>query len=89
MDNISDLKDLFWQMTADILAGIITDPDKYIRRAFPTEGAPDWLIADDIVFLNLDQRDDEYAQQVNSVYQTENGTVMRYAMRTRVWDLNM
>lgn len=89
MNSFSDLKDLFWQMTANILSGIITNPDKYIRKAFPKEGAPDWKITDNVVFLNLDQRDDEYARQQNSIYSTENGTVIRRGVRTRVWDLNV
>ena len=89
MDSFGDIKDLFWQMCANILSNIIENPDKWIRRAFPTEGAPDWKITDNVVFLNLDQRDDDYARQVNSIYVTQMGTVIRHAMRTRVWDLNI
>lgn len=88
MNSFNDLKDLFWQMSANILSGIITNPDKYIRRAFPKEGAPDWKITDNVLFLNLTQRDDEYSRQINSTYYTENGTVIRRGARTRVWDLS-
>lgn len=89
MNSFSDLKDLFWQMAANILSGIIENPDKYIRRAFPTEGAPDWKITDNIVFLNLDLRNDEYAKQWDSTYTTEDDTVIKTSTRTRVWDLSV
>lgn len=88
MNSIADLRALFWQMSANILTELVSDPDKFIRRSFPTEGAPDWKITDDIVFLNISLRDDQYGRQWDSVYRTENGTVFRNMKRTRIWDLD-
>jgi hypothetical protein len=79
-------------MSRLILKGKISEdmtdhPEKWIRKMYPRNGAPDWTADDDIVFLNIEQRDDDYSRQRDSVYKSEQGTIMRYAMRTRVWDL--
>lgn len=92
MDSLAEIKSCFWNMTRLILKGKISEamtdhPEKWIRKMYPRNGAPDWTVDDNVVFLNLDQRDDDYAKQRDSVYKSEQGTIMRYAMRTRVWDL--
>ena len=89
MNSFNDLKELFWKMSANILSGIITNPDKYIRRAFPKEGAPDWKITDNVCFLNLTIRDDEYGRQWDSTYETEGEDAIKHSVRTRVWDLSV
>ena len=86
MQNYKALEDALWQACSDILSDIITDPTK-IRWKFPTGGMPDWTVKDNILFLNLDEKDDAYAQQRDSVFNTVNGTVIRSAYRTRVWSL--
>ncbi len=85
---IKELKDTFWTASADILSSIIKDPDRMIRWSYPTGGAPDWTIYDDILFLNLQEQDDEYAQQRDSVYETSGSSVIRTTTRTRVWKLS-
>ena len=92
MASLDDVKSVFWNMTAKTLKGKINEkmtehPERWIRKMYPKNGAPDWKVDDNIVFLNLDQRDDDYAKQRDSIYKSEQGTIMRHAMRTRVWDL--
>ena len=82
-----ELKSLFWQMTADIIGEKLINADKFIRFKYPESGQPDWKISQDIVFINLFERDEDYAKQVDSRFKTENGTVMRYMARTRVWQV--
>lgn len=87
-NSLADLKSVFWHMTQMCLMDIITEePERWIRKMYPRDGAPDWTIDDNIVFLNLDARDDDYARQRDSVYTTEQGTAVKKTMRTRVWDL--
>ncbi len=86
MQTFRELEDAIWKACSDILAGIITDPTM-IRWKHPTDGMPDWKITDNILFLNLDEKDDAYAQQRHSLFNTVNGTVIRSAYRTRVWTL--
>ena len=90
MDSFEEVKSTFWNMTAKILKDIIPEEqDRWIRRMYPRNGAPDWTVTDNIVFLNLDIREDDYAKQRDSIYKAEQGTIMRHAMRTRVWDLQV
>ena len=86
MQTYQALEDLLWQACSDILSDIITDTTK-IRWKFPTGGMPDWKVTDNILFLNLDEKDDAYAQQRDSIFNTVEGTVIRSAYRTRVWAL--
>lgn len=87
-NTLPDVKNAFWSMAKLILKDIITDnPDKWIRKMYPKGGAPDFTISDNVVFLNATPRDDDYSKQRDSVYKTEQGTVMRNSMRTRVWDI--
>ena len=82
------LEDLLWQSCANLLPSIIPNPNQFIRWKHPTNGLPDWTVNDNILFLNLNERDDDYGKQRNCKEVVEDGTVIRYAMRTRVWDLN-
>ena len=86
MQNYKALEDALWQACSDILSEMITDPTM-IRWKHPTGGMPDWKITDNILFLNLDEKDDAYAQQRDSTFDTVDGTVIRSAYRTRVWTL--
>ena len=88
MDSLAEVKSVFWNMSQKILKDIIKDePERWIRKMYPRNGAPDWTVDDDIVFLNASIRDDDYGKQRDSVYRAEQGTIIRHAMRTRVWDL--
>jgi hypothetical protein len=89
-NSLADLKSVFWNMTRMCLKDIITEePNRWIRKMYPKDGAPDWTIDDNIVFFNLDIRDDDYGKQRDSIYKTEQGTAVKKTMRTRVWDLTV
>lgn len=87
MDSYQAMEDLMWEMCAAILKPIIPNTDKYIRRMYQQTGAPDFTITDNVAFLNLIPRRDEYGQERNAYNATIGGTVIRQSMRTRVWDL--
>ncbi len=87
-NSLPELKSIFWNMTRMCLSDIITEqPEKWIRKMYPKNGAPDWTVDDNIAFLNLDAVDDDYGKQRDSIYTTEQGTSIKKAMRTRVWSL--
>lgn len=88
-NTLADLKSIFWNMSKMCLADIITeDQDRWIRKMYPKNGAPDWKVDDNIVFLNLDSRDDDYGKQWDTVYRNAPGTMLKKSRRTRVWDLS-
>jgi len=87
-NTLPEVKTAFWTMAKMILKDIIPDnPDKWIRKMYPRGGAPDFKVTDNVVFLNATPRDDDYSKQRDSLYVPEQGTVMRHAFRTRVWDI--
>lgn len=83
-----ELMNLFWDAT-NIMAGewVKKPADRWIRWKYPTTSGPDWKIDDTVIFMNLSERDDPYAQQNDSMYVTENDRVIRKRGRTRVWNL--
>lgn len=84
----SELMNLFWDAINTMVGDEVTAPsDRYIRWEYPAKGGPDWEIDDTIVFLKLSEMDDEYGKQNDSVYVTEDETVIRKRGRTRVWEL--
>lgn len=84
----SNLTNLFWDAINEIVGNEVSgEPDRYIRWKYPAKGGPDWGFDDNIVFLNLSEMDDEYGKQNDSIYVTENDTVIRKRGRTRVWEL--
>lgn len=83
--NYKQVQALFWDITNDIVGKALKNPHKFIRFKYPQNGSPDWKITDDIIFINLDEQNDDYAKQVDSTFKTEGGTVKRYMARTRVW----
>lgn len=87
MKTLHELEDALWDAASVILVDILPEPKSQIRWKYPTNGAPDWKISDNVLFLNLSEKVDAYAQQRDSTFSTVNGTVIRSAMRTRVWDL--
>ena len=87
-NSLPELKDIFWDMAQMCLADIITEnPEKWIRKMYPKNGAPDWTVDDNIVFLNLSPRDDDWGKQRDTVYKAAIGTTLKRSLRTRVWDL--
>lgn len=83
--DFTELEDLFWQMTTDIL-GAEFNPDN-IRLTYPIDGQPGWKIDEDIVFIRLFEREDTYDKQIDSIYKPERGTVIKKSARTRVWEV--
>ena len=87
---LQELKSIFWNMAQMCLSDIITEyPEKWIRKMYPTNGAPDWTVKDNIVFLNLSPRDDDWSRQRDTIYKAGTGTTLKRSLRTRVWDLEV
>lgn len=79
------LEGLFWDAVAAILGEDFNSDN--IRFAYPKDGNPGWRIDEDIIFIRLFEKEDDYARQINSTYHAERGTVIKKSSRTRVWDV--
>jgi hypothetical protein len=90
------IEDFFWQVTMQLLG---YNPDDFnnpdnpptfmpVRIAWPTGGAPAWKISEDVVFIRLfTKEEDDYAKQIDSIYDAEHGTVIKKSARTRIWEV--
>lgn len=81
----SKLEDLFCDMAELILGKNFT---KNIRISYALNGQPSWKSTEDIIFIRLFEKDDEYAKQINSSYETS-GNVIKKSSRTRVWEVQI
>lgn len=79
------LEDLFGDVT-ELIIGKDIPPDN-IRLTYPQDGQPNWAINEDIVFIRLFEKEDEYAKQLDSIYESERATVIKKSARTRVWEV--
>lgn len=83
--DFKQLEDVFWQITAEVLGRDFKKDN--IRLTYPIDGQTSWEITEDIVFIRLFEKEDSYAKQLDSFYQTEYGTVIKKSARTRIWDV--
>lgn len=81
------LEDLFGDMVEMILQDDI--PRKNIRMTYPTGGQPSWGIDENVVFVRLFEKEDEYTKQLDNTYEVENETIVKKSTRTRVWELQL
>lgn len=81
----NEIRDLFWDMTALIMADKLSSPASQIRKKYPSSGAPDWGIDEDIIFLNVSEKKDTIGELVDTIPETINGDVILHRARTRVW----
>lgn len=84
-----ELLSFFQSCCKMILTGTLSNVEKYIRKNYPTGGNPDWKVTDDIVFLFLHEKNDDYGRYPDIVKKVENGTINEYVVRTRVWELQL
>lgn len=85
MRTYNELLDIYRQSVCSILSLDINSSQ--VRISYQKEGMPSWSVDDDIVFIRLEEREDNYAKQRNSVYEERDGSVVKVSSRTRVWEL--
>lgn len=56
-----------------------------IRFSYQQDGQPGFKIDQDVIFIRLFESDDDYAKQLNNIYEG-NTTVIKKSARTRVWE---
>jgi hypothetical protein len=67
---LTDLENIFCNLTYTILGLDITDPANAgkVRIAWPTNGAPAWGINDDVIFMRVTQQDDKLTRYQDILY---------------------
>ena len=80
-ESLYELQKLFWQE----LTQVVGDPTVQIRLSCPKNGAPDWKITDNVIFIQVTEEDGEdITQPIDSAWANkQDDLVVRDAM-TRV-----
>jgi len=68
--SLKQIEDIFQSLTVR-LTGL--DPNKGVRIAWPSDGAPGWGIDQNVVFLRIAPISDPYIQQRETMYQQQEG----------------
>lgn len=85
-----ELQDVFWDLCNLLVQDEVTAPaDQYIRWKYPETGQPDWKLTDNVLFLFLNERDDDYGKQMDTTWDTSGEHVIRKRSRTRIWELTL
>jgi hypothetical protein len=83
------LDDIFWRWTSGALGWAAERAEAFIRKAWPTNGAPSWRVSDDIVFLRVTPVDDMINRQMDFEYAAAaGGDLSRRQTYTRVHAVN-
>lgn len=67
--NLSEFEVLMWKELMSILGYDLNRMPPPVRRSWPTDGAPDWKINDDIVFMQVTENAADIMQPVDTVIQ--------------------
>lgn len=85
--DFAKLEDLFAEMVTTILKDQVASDN--IRISYPTNGQSSWAIDENVVFIRLFEKEDEYAKQLDSTYISYNDTIIKKSTRTRVWEVQL
>ncbi len=87
--SIAELEAIFWAELMDILGHDTSVTPPPVRRSWPTDGAPDWRITDNVVFMQLSEAGDAYMQDVDSVLEEAGRDLVLRRASTRTLQLKL
>ena len=64
--NIAEFESLMWAELMDILGYNLKQTPPQVRRSWPTDGAPDWKITDDVIFMQVTESAEDIMQPVDT-----------------------
>lgn len=84
--SLKDLQGLFWA----VLTKIVNNDEVQIRRSWQTEGAPDWRITDNVLFIQVhEEAGDDITQLFDRYLEEKEEDFVEHAAFTRVIRLNI
>ncbi len=87
--NMAELEALFWAELMDILGYDTSVTPPPVRRSWPTDGAPDWRITDNCVFMQFSEAGDGYMQDIDSVLEEAGRDFVLHRASTRTLQLKL
>ena len=87
--SMAELEALFWAELMDVLGYDTSATPPPVRRSWPTDGAPDWRITDNVVFMQFSEVGDGYMQAIDSVLEEEGRDFVLRRASTRTLQLKL
>ncbi len=87
--NIAEFESLLWSELMDILGHDLKKMPPPVRRSWPTDGAPDWKIDDDIVFMQVTEAAEDIMQPIDERWLDVGRDFLRESAMTRTMQLKL
>lgn len=87
--NIAEFESLLWSELMDILGHDLKKMPPPVRRSWPTDGAPDWKIDDDIVFMQVTEAAEDIMQPIDERWLNVGRDFLRESAMTRTMQLRL
>lgn len=87
--NIAEFEFLLWSELMDILGHDLKKMPPPVRRSWPTDGAPDWKIDDDIVFMQVTEAAEDIMQPIDERWLNVGRDFLRESAMTRTMQLRL
>lgn len=87
--NIAEFESLMWAELMDILGYDTKQIPPPVRRSWPADGAPDWMITDNVVFMQCTEAAEDIMQPIDERWQSEGRDFLRESASTRTIQLRL
>ena len=87
--NIAEFESLMWAELMDILGHDVNQLPPPVRRSWPADGAPDWKITDNVVFMQCTEAAEDIMQPIDERWQSEGRDFLRESASTRTIQLRL
>lgn len=87
--NIAEFESLMWAELMDILEHDAKTIPPPVRRAWPTDGGPDWKLTDNVVFMQCTEAAEDIMQPIDERWQSEGRDFLRESASTRTMQLRL
>ena len=87
--NIAEFEFLLWSELMDILGHDLKKMPPPVRRSWPIDGAPDWKIDDDIVFMQVTEAAEDIMQPIDERWLNVGRDFLRESAMTRTMQLRL
>lgn len=87
--NIAEFESLMWAELMFILGYNLKQTPPQVRRSWPMDGAPDWKITDNVVFMQCTEAAEDIMQPIDERWQSEGRDFLRESASTRTIQLRL
>ena len=87
--NIAEFESLMWAELMSILGYNLKQTPPQVRRSWPMDGALDWKITDDVIFMQVTEAAEDIMQPIDERWQSEGRDFLRESASTRTIQLRL